>query len=138
MQSLIETERAMRKTAVTMLLLAAFGVAHAADPAADRAADPIAAGTEARERAPLSIAVDGPKGASFRLIHNAGDGWQFADYAATRLVSASQQAGPTGLIEPLPTETLESVFVDGPTGYVFVYVIDEGWRFVGSVADRKR
>ena len=120
----------MRKTVVTMLLLAAFGVAHAADP--------VSAGTEARELVPLSIAIDGPKGASFRLVYNAGHGWQFTDYSAAKLVSAAQQAGPTGLIEPLPTETLQSVFVDGPTGYVFVYVIDEGWRFVGSVADGKR
>jgi len=124
----------MRKTVFTMLLLAAFGVAHAAGPAAET----IATKTEAREPAPLSIAIDGPKGAPFRLVYNADNGWQFADYSATKLVSAAQPAGPTGLIEPLPTETLQSVFVDGPTGYVFVYVIDEGWRFVGSVADGKR
>jgi hypothetical protein len=120
----------MRKTVVTLLLLTAFGAAHAADP--------IAPGAEARERAPLSIAIDGPKGTSFRLVYNGGNGWQFANYSATKLVSVAQQAGPTGLIEALPTDTLQSVFVDGPTGYVFVYVIDEGWRFVGSVADGKR
>ena len=120
----------MRKTVVTMLLLTGFGVAHAGDP--------IAAGAEAGDRAPLSIAVDGPKGASFRLVYKGGNGWQFADHSATKLVSAAQQEGPTGLIETLPTDTLQSVFVDGPTGYVFVYVIDEGWRFVGSVTDAKR
>lgn len=120
----------MRKTVVTMLLLTAFGVAHAADP--------ITAGAEARERAPLSIAIDGPKGASFRLVYNAGNGWQFADHSAAKLVSVARQEGPTGLIEPLPTDTVQSVYVDGPTGYVFVYVIDDGWKFVGSVADAKR
>jgi hypothetical protein len=130
MQSLIEREGAMRKTVVTMLLLAAFGVTHAGDL--------IAAGAEARERAPLSIAIDGPKGSSFQLVYKAGNGWEFANYSATKLVSAAQQDGPTGLIETLPTDTLQSVFVDGPTGYVFVYVIDEGWKFVGSVADKKR
>ena len=119
----------MRKTVVAMLLLTAFGVAHAADPMA---------AAEARERAPLSIAIDGPKGASFRLVYNPGSGWQFADHSATKLVSVAQQDGPTGPIERLTTDTLQSVFVDGPTGYVFVYVIDEGWRFVGSVADGKR
>jgi len=118
----------MTKSVLTVLFLTAFGVAHAADP--------IAAGTEARERAPLSIAVDSPKGAYFRLVYNAGNGWQFADYSAAKLVSVKQE-GPTGLIEMLPTDTLQSVYVDGPTGYVFVYVIDGGWKFVGSVADRK-
>jgi hypothetical protein len=130
MQSLIETERAMRKTVITMLLVSAFGIAHAADP--------IAASAEARERAALSIAIDGPKGASFRLVYHAGSGWQFADHSAAKLVSVAERQGPTGLIEPLPTDTLQSVYVDGPTGFVFVYVIDEGWRFVGSVADAKR
>lgn len=130
MKSSIERETAMRKTVVTMLLLTAFGVAHAADP--------IAAGTEVRDRAPLSIAIDGPKGASFRLVYNAGKGWQFADHAVAKLVSVAQQEGPTGLVEALPTDTPQSVYVDGPTGYVFVYLIDEGWRFVGSVADGKR
>jgi hypothetical protein len=28
-----------------------------------------------------------------------------------------------------------TVFVDGPTGYTFIYLLDEGWRFVGQVAD---
>ena len=120
----------MRRTVVTMLLLAAFGVAHAADPNT--------AGDEARERAPLSVAIDGPKGASFRLAYTAGNGWKFAGHSAIKLVSVAQQEGPTGLIETLPTDTLQSVFIDGPSGYVFVYVIDEGWRFVGSVADGKR
>ena len=72
------------------------------------------------------------------LVYNAGEGWKFADHSAAKLVSVAHQEGPTGLIEPLPTDTLQSVYVDGPTGYVFVYVMDEGWRFVGSVADAKR
>src|SRR5438132_4039719 len=87
-QSLTEREPAMRKTVVTMLFLTGFGVAHAGDP--------IAAGAEARDRAPLSIAVDGAKGASFRLVYKSGNGWQFADHSATKLVSAAQQEGPTG------------------------------------------
>jgi len=26
--------------------------------------------------------------------------------------------------------------LDGPTGNTFIYVLEEGWRFVGRVADR--
>ena len=110
--------------------LANAPIAHAADPNTSVA--------EARERAPLSIAIDGPKGASFRLVYTAGNGWKFADHSAPKLASVRQQVGPTGPIEALPTATPQSVFVDGPSGYVFVYVIDEGCRFVGSVADGKR
>lgn len=123
-------ETAMTRTVIAVLVLTAFGVAHAADPNTSVA--------EARERAPLSIAVDGPKGGSFRLVYSAGNGWKFADHSATKLASVRQQTAPTGPIEALPADTPQSVFVDGPTGYVFVYVVDEGWRFVGSVADGKR
>ena len=44
---------------------------------------------------------------------------------------------PVGAIQALPDETLQNVIVDGPTGYVFAYVLDEGWRFLGTVADAK-
>jgi hypothetical protein len=120
----------VRRIVITLLLLASFGFAHAADPNTSVA--------DAHEHAPLSIAIDGPKGSSFRLIYTAGNGWKFADPAGPKLVSVSQQEGPTGPIEAIPTGAPQSVFVDGPSGYVFVYVLDEGWRFVGSVADRKR
>jgi hypothetical protein len=130
MQFWIGRETAMRRTVITVLLLAAFGVAHAADPNTSA--------TDAREHTPLSIAIDGPKGMSFRLIYTVSNGWEFADPAGPKLVRAGQQEGLTGSIAALPTGAPQSVFVDGPSGYVFVYVLDEGWRFVGSVADRKR
>jgi hypothetical protein len=129
-QFLIGKETTVRRIAITLFLLASFGFAHAADPKM--------AVADTREHAPLSIAIDDAKGASFRLVYTAGNGWKFADHSAAKLASVGQQEGPTGPIKPLPTDKPQSVFVDGPSGYVFVYVIDEGWRFVGSVADGKR
>ncbi|HSD60319.1 MAG TPA: hypothetical protein VLC55_05635 [Burkholderiales bacterium] len=120
----------MKTTVITALLLTSFGVAHAASPEMSAA--------DKQEPSPLSIAIDGQKGASFRLVYMAGHGWKFADHSGPKLASANPQEGTTGPLQALPTETPQSVVIDGPTGYVFVYLIDEGWRFVGNVADTRR
>ncbi len=31
-----------------------------------------------------------------------------------------------------------SVFIDGPTGFTYVWVADQGWKFVGQLSDWKR
>jgi hypothetical protein len=56
-----------------------------------------------------------------------GNGWGTAALAA---VGAPSIAAQQTLARPL------TVFVDGPTGFTFMYVLDEGWKFVGRVADR--
>jgi len=30
------------------------------------------------------------------------------------------------------------VFVDGPTGFTFIYVLDDGWKFVGRIVEQDR
>lgn len=120
----------MKSTAITLLLLASFTIAHAAAP------DAFAA--DSRDRPTLSINVEGQNGSSLRLLYTTGNGWKFADHSGPRLASALPQEGPTGPIPALPAETPQSVFVDGPSGYVFVYLMDEGWRFLGNVAEAKR
>lgn len=120
----------MKKTLISALLISSFGIAQAATPQM--------AGAGTQEPPQLSIAIDGQKGTSFRLVYTAGKGWNFADHTGPRLASAGSGEGATGPIQALPAETPQSVYVDGPTGYVFVYLLDDGWRFVGSVADPKR
>ena len=117
----------VRKILIALFSLASFGLAHAADPLKSMA--------DARDYTPLSIAINGAKGTTFRLIYTLGSGWEFADAAGPKLVSVNQQERP---IDALPTGAPQSVFVDGPSGYVFVHVMDQGWRFVGSVSDAKR
>jgi len=91
-----------------------------------------------RARPTLSIGVGDQNGASFRLVYAAGNGWSIADHSGPKLAGAVPARGPIGPIQTLPDDTPRSVVVDGPTGYVFVYLIDEGWRFVGNVTDPKR
>jgi len=64
-----------------------------------------------------------PDGSPFLLERTAG-GWRLAaDNGAMRRVGTSAPAGD----DPL------NVMVDGPTGFVFVWLRDEGWRFVGTL-----
>jgi hypothetical protein len=120
----------MKKTAVTLLLLTSIGGGYAAHS--------IMSNVTSHEPSPLSIAVNGQNGTTFRLIHIANNGWGFADRSGPKLASANPQQLPAGAIQALPDGTLQNVIVDGPTGYVFAYVLDEGWRFLGNVAETKR
>lgn len=99
------------------------------------------AAAEAQNAAP-TIFLSGPDGDHLTLVRSAGEGWQ---------LQSGWNAGSTGWSKakiaaleapPLaPQETLErplTVFVDGPTGFTFIYVLDEGWKFVGRVVDGAR
>lgn len=120
----------MKRTIIAALLLASFGSAHAGNTGIGA--------PQSLPRSPLSIAVNAHNGSTFRLVYTPGNGWRFADPMGPKLASASSAQEPTGPIQALPDEIPQSVFVDGPSGYVFAYVVDEGWKFLGSVADAKR
>lgn len=120
----------MKPTIIAALLLASIGIAHAGNSGIGAPQSP--------PRPPLSIAVNAQNGSTFRLVYTPGNGWRFADPMGPRLASVGSPREPTGPIQVPPDEIPQSVFVDGPSGYVFAYVVDEGWKFLGSVADAKR
>ena len=78
---------------------------------------------QAQNAAP-TIFLGGPGGDRMTLVRSPEDGWQ---------LQAGWSAGGT---EQRMLERPLSVFVDGPTGITFIYVLDEGWKFVGRVVDR--
>ena len=94
---------------------------------------------ETRKAAPI-LFLSGPGGDRFTLVRSANDGWQLragwnaagtgSGKATLAAVEATPLPGPQTLERPL------SVLVDGPTGFTFIYVPDEGWKFVGRVVDR--
>ena len=87
-----------------------------------------------------TIFLRGPSGDRFTLVRSADDGWQLRGgwnaegtgwgKAALAAVEATPLPGQQTLERPL------SVFVDGPTGFTYIYVLDEGWKFVGVVVNR--
>jgi len=88
---------------------------------------------------PLTLFIEAPTGNTFRLIYVAADGWRFADRAvgpkpteaALTPVAMPRSEESSAVDEPL------TAFIDGPTGFTYVWMRDAGWKFVGRVADRK-
>jgi|tagenome__1003787_1003787.scaffolds.fasta_scaffold20345961_2 hypothetical protein len=74
-----------------------------------------------------TIFLSGPRGDRSTLTYSARSGWRL--HAGWRAEDRSND-------DPTPLEPLLTVFLDGPTGNTFIYVLEEGWRFVGRVADR--
>ena len=96
------------------------------------------------QSAPLTLLLSGPKGEHSSLVYAAESGWRMrpgwnvkaADMASgLRLTPVALPLAPA---PPAETPTLArplTVFLDGPTGFTFVYVADEGWKFVGQLAN---
>ena len=118
----------IRKSVVALALVsisvtpAAFGQAIGA--ATDNAPSPSAA-----NRLPRTLFISAPRGGTVRLIYVPDDGWSFANGA---IGSKAAMAALT------PTEKPLAVFIDGPTGFTYVWIGETGWKFVGRIVDERR
>jgi hypothetical protein len=94
----------------------------------------------------LTLLLQDAGGKALQLAFSPGRGWKY-------VVSGKSSGGEDKL--GLPKRSFSSVtpqadvttaviddpmavFVDGPTGYVFAWTRDAGWKFVGHVTDEKR
>ena len=95
--------------------------------------------TQLQKSAP-TIFVSGPSGDRFTLVRSADEGWRLqAGWNAEGTGWSTAALAAAGAPAVAAQQTLErplTVFVDGPTGFTFMYVLDEGWKFLGRVADR--
>ena len=92
-----------------------------------------------------TITLSGPTGDRLTLIHSPDAGWQLqagwpsGQHDAPRSTNAVFSDVRSSETDNQPVlERPLTVFVDGPTGYTFIYLFDEGWKFVGQVADSNR
>lgn len=89
---------------------------------------------------PLTLFVQSPGGSTLRLTYIQDDGWKFDDHDASlewtegrvTPAMASQQKEDAVATRPL------TVFIDGPTGYTYVWIRDQGWKFVGRITDQMK
>ena len=87
---------------------------------------------------PLTLVVKSASGSTSRLTYVENDGWRFDDSDASlkpgevRLTPVTTQPVEPGAKQPL------TVFIDGPSGFTYIWVRDEGWKFVGRIAERSR
>lgn len=105
--------------------------AHPAVLVAQRAASPAAPASGA----PFTLTLQGPGGEASRLAYRPGNGWRLQQDGAAGPVARDPHLEGVALAEGPAAEDPMSVFVDGPTGYVFVWSPDDAkWKFVGRVA----
>jgi hypothetical protein len=86
---------------------------------------------------PLTLFIEGPTGNTFRLIYLPTEGWKFASAVAgakpaeraLTLTAMPPSDERSELADPL------TVFIDGPTGFTYVWIRDAGWKFVGRIAN---
>ena len=94
---------------------------------------------------PPTLYLEDPSGNPFRLVQVEGAGWKYAEgwkspdraggwlfrkTAASSTTQAPIAKAPVADEEPL------TVFIDGPSGFTYVWYRDTGWKFVGKIADR--
>lgn len=145
--------KATLSTLSTLLLLGLASAAVAAEPGlesvqADTPGNAAVHGSAANEYsaasdalAQLSIPIQGPDGDSLRLELRPGNGWRFSgvpgDGARARRVGTDM---PEALESDhaSPVQHPLSVTVDGPTGFVFVWMHETAsWKFIGRVSDHR-
>jgi hypothetical protein len=101
---------------------------------------PSSDGPTASNSSPLTLFIEPPTGSTFRLIYLPTEGWMFADRAVNQKpieaaltpIAMPPSDENSGVEEPL------TVFIDGPTGFTYVWMRDAGWEFIGRIANRKR
>ena len=98
----------------------------------------------ADQESPLTLYLKDTNGKAFRLVQVPGTGWRYADgwkssgcernspfqktaFAANPRATAANKS-------VVPDEPL-TVFIDGQSGLTFVWNEDEGWKFVGKLAN---
>jgi len=97
------------------------------------------------QSAPLTLLLSGPSGDRATLAYSADDGWRMQPGWSVKANADAMR--PTPVAFPIAPEPAAAgpvlarpvtVFLDGPTGFTFIYVQDEGWKFVGQIANPDR
>lgn len=99
-----------------------------------QAANGLAAASETSESGEvLATFDDRPTG--FRFVWQRSTGWQFAGRTPAAVIpqkTAVANGGLTASGEEYPAGAPLAEFVDQPTGFRFVWLQDQGWKFVGQ------
>jgi hypothetical protein len=94
---------------------------------------------------PLTLYVEDPSGNAFRLVHVQGEGWKYAEgwkspdharYSLFRKTALGSTTAEPAAKATVPDDEPLTVFIDGPSGFTYVWNRDGGWKFVGKIADR--
>jgi hypothetical protein len=144
--------------AMTLALTAITQVSHAASEMASETqsvsdtttAQPVLVTAVAEQhragnRSPLTLYVEDANGKALQLVYVEGTGWKYrrpkshdngGSSLFRKIASWSMTSAPVAKDIAQKDEAL-TVFIDGPTGFTYVWSRDGGWKFVGTLSDRK-
>jgi hypothetical protein len=86
---------------------------------------------------PLTVFVQPPAGSTMRLTYVPADGWKL-DTPDAAPKAAKGRVTPVATSRPEKSRATSepmTVFIDGPTGYTYIWRQDQGWTFAGRVTD---
>jgi hypothetical protein len=140
-------DKLMTLTAALALALAASNAAsqtHVAEFArVPHTTEVTAESATGNRTAPLTLFIEDPSGNPLRLVHVRGEGWRHAS-GGKAVDRAADPLQKTALSSTTPSQTTDAlspadepltVFIDGPSGFTYVWLRDAGWKFVGRIAD---
>jgi len=109
--------------------------AQVAKPAVVALANPRAA-ERPSSTAPMSMLVEDAAGNRVRLTHVPGSGWKYESdkRAASPLRKTALQSAAAAPSDGDASTSL-TVFIDGPSGFTYVWNRDKGWTFIGKLVD---
>ena len=121
--------------AVTYAAPQTDATAQVAKPAVVALAEPRAA-ERPTSTAPLSMLVEDAAGNRVRLTHVPGSGWKYESGkgAALPLRQTALRAAPASSSDGDASASL-TVFIDGPSGFTYVWNRAKGWTFIGKLVD---
>jgi len=87
---------------------------------------------------PLTLHLEDASGNAVRLVHLPGIGWQYDREARAADSPLQKTALPTTVTPSAGTSGDDApltVFIDGPSGFTYVWNRDDGWTCVGRLVD---
>ncbi len=128
-----------RGTLVAALVAAAFAATVQSGAATAGESD-----ASAPRASATTLFVEDPDGNAFRLVHVDGAGWKYAagwpaadsPRSMLRKVAFGSKSEPQPKAAEVPADEPLTVFIDGPSGFTYVWNRDGGWTFVGKLAAR--
>jgi hypothetical protein len=137
--------------AMTQVSLAATDVANESQIAGVTATEQFTPTTTAQPRgtgrgSPLTLYMEDASGNPFRLVHVQDAGWKYAEGWKSpdrgawlfRTTAFGSRTPAPATKAAVPDDEPLTVFIDGPSGFTYVWNRDDGWKFVGKIADRSR
>jgi hypothetical protein len=94
---------------------------------------------------PLTLYVEDPTGKALQLVYVEGTGWKYgapksrdpAGSSLYRKIAFWSTTPAPAAKDAIQSNEALTVFIDGPSGFTYVWTQDGGWKFVGTLSDRR-